>query len=319
IDGTAALYGDDLSDGENVLTPEFLPTPEPTPAPRMARVTLSSKDGKLNLRSQPNTTSSILAELPDGTIVTVLEDEGNWKQVSVNGLVGYLRQDYLREVEPDEAAAVASSIAAPASAASVTLELPYYIEVDRGMQVVRVYTMGEDGTYSLLAREMICSTDSFNRKPPNGTYVMDGEKQRWLITFTPDSYAQYATRITGHILFHSVPYSALTSDSLNAEAYAALGTNASIGCVRLLCADAKWIYDNVPAGTVVKYVTSPRDEDKLSELAAPPLGSGKWDPTDPEEGNPDYNPDYAASHPAATPVPGVTPAPTAPWIPDTYA
>ena len=149
--------------------------------------------------------------------------------------------------------------------------------------------------------------------------MLDGEKLRWLTTFTPNSYAQYATRITGHILFHSIPYGALTSDSLNAEAYAALGTNASIGCVRLLCTDAKWIYDNVPAGTVVKYVTSPRDEDKLAELAAPALVSGNWDPTDPADGNPDHNPDYAAAHPVATPVPGVTPAPTAPWTPDTYA
>ena len=321
IDGTAALYGSGDAtgdDGQSVENASPEVTPEPTPAPRMARVTLSSKDGKLNLRAQPNTTSSILAELPDGTLVTVLGDEGNWKQVSVNDLVGYLREDYLREVEPETAAAP-TDIGSAATVSAVTLDLPYYIEVDRGMQVVRVYTMGEDGTYSLLAREMICSTDSFNRKPPNGTYVLDGEKLRWLTTFTPNSYAQYATRITGHILFHSIPYGALTSDSLNAEAYAALGTNASIGCVRLLCTDAKWIYDNVPAGTVVKYVTSPRDEDKLAELAAPALVSGNWDPTDPADGNPDYNPDYAAAHPVATPVPGVTPAPTAPWTPDTYA
>ena len=200
----------------------------------------------------------------------------------------------------------------------VELELPYYIEVDRGMQVVRVFTIGEDGYYSLLAREMICSTDIYERKPPNGLYRMDGQKLRWLITLTPDSYAQYATRISGHILFHSVPYSMLYANTLYDDAYADLGTNASIGCVRLLCADAKWIYDHVPAGTPVRFMTGERDEDKLAALAPPALKSGDWDPTDPADENPDYDPSYELSQPMVTPALGVTPAPTEPWTPDVY-
>ena len=194
---------------------------------------------------------------------------------------------------------------------------PYYIEIDRGMQVVRVYTIGEDGTYSLLAREMICSTDTFGYKPPQGTYKMNGEKLRWMMSLF-GTYAQYATRISGHILFHAVPTTMCYANTLNADDYRALGTNASAGCVRLLCADAKWIYDNVPAGTMVRYVNNPRDEEKLKELAAPPLGSGNWDPTDNREDNPDYDPSYEASKPLVTPALGVTPAPTEPWTPDVY-
>lgn len=199
----------------------------------------------------------------------------------------------------------------------VDLEYPYYIEIDRGMQVVRVYTIGEDGTYSLLAREMICSTDTFGYKPPQGTYKMNGEKLRWMMSLF-GTYAQYATRISGHILFHAVPTTMCYANTLNADDYRALGTNASAGCVRLLCADAKWIYDNVPAGTMVRYVNNPRDEEKLKELAAPPLGSGNWDPTDNREDNPDYDPSYEASKPLVTPALGVTPAPTEPWTPDVY-
>ena len=199
----------------------------------------------------------------------------------------------------------------------VDLEYPYYIEIDRGMQVVRVYTIGEDGTYSLLAREMICSTDTFGYKPPQGTYKMNGEKLRWMMSLF-GTYAQYATRISGHILFHAVPTTMCYANTLNADDYRARGTNASAGCVRLLCADAKWIYDNVPAGTMVRYVNNPRDEEKLKELAAPPLGSGNWDPTDNREDNPDYDPSYEASKPLVTPALGVTPAPTEPWTPDVY-
>lgn len=202
----------------------------------------------------------------------------------------------------------------------VALELPYYIEVDRGMQVVRVYTIGEDGQYSLLARQMICSTDKFGYKPKDGMYELNGEKKPWLITLIPGNYAQYATRISSTILFHSVTYELLYPNTLNAEAYEQLGQNVSAGCVRLLAEDAKWIYDNVPARTPVRFMSgSERDEALLESLAPPPLKSGDWDPTDPREDNPDYDASYAARHPEVTPALGVTPAPTEVWVPLVHA
>ncbi len=202
----------------------------------------------------------------------------------------------------------------------VDLELPYYIEVDRGMQVVRVYTIGEDGHYSLLVRQMICSTDKFGYKPKDGMYAMDGEKKKWLITLVPDNYAQYATRISNTILFHSVTYSLLYPDTLIEEAYEQLGQNVSAGCVRLPAEDAKWIYDNVPAGTPVRFMSgNERDEALLDQLKPPALKSGKWDPTDPRENNPDYDPSYAARYPEVTPALGVTPAPTEEWTPQVHA
>lgn len=202
----------------------------------------------------------------------------------------------------------------------VDLELPYYIEVDRGMQVVRVYTIGEDGHYSLLVRQMICSTDKYGYKPKDGLYALDGERKRWLISLIPDSYAQYATRISNTILFHSTTYSLLYPDTLNAEAYEQLGQNVSAGCVRLPAEDAKWIYDNVPAGTPVRFMSgTERDEELLEQLKPPALVSGKWDPTDPRDNNPDYDPSYAARYPEVTPALGVTPAPTEEWTPQVHA
>lgn len=198
----------------------------------------------------------------------------------------------------------------------VDLDLPYYIEVDRGMQVVRVYTIGEDGYYSLLVRQMICSTDANGTKPKDGVYELDGQKLDWLITLIPGSYAQYATRISNTILFHSVTYELLYPNTLNEDAYESLGQNVSAGCVRLLAADAKWIYDNVPSGTPVCFMSgNERDEQFLAELAPPALVSGDWDPTDPREDNPDYDPSYEERYPEVTPALGVTPAPTEEWTP----
>lgn len=50
----------------------------------------------LRLRAEANTSSSILATVPKGTQVVVLENEVNgWYKVDLNGTVGYMSADYL--------------------------------------------------------------------------------------------------------------------------------------------------------------------------------------------------------------------------------
>lgn len=191
----------------------------------------------------------------------------------------------------------------------VKVKYPYAILVDRGAQVVTVLTIGETGAYDVVARQMICSTDKYKKKPTNGVYKLDGQHKRWLSTLT-GSYAQYATRISGTILFHSIPYSRKREDSMMTDEYYKLGRNVSEGCVRLTCEDAKWIYDNIPAGTLVRFFTGTYDEARLAELVPPALSGGKWDPTDANAKNPSYIGHSYHAQPVATPYPYVTPAPT---------
>lgn len=49
----------------------------------------------VNLRSEANTSSSILAELKNGTAVTVLSTSNGWSKVSYAGKAGYISADYL--------------------------------------------------------------------------------------------------------------------------------------------------------------------------------------------------------------------------------
>ncbi len=49
----------------------------------------------VRLRSEPNTDSDVLAQLPLGTEVEVLDEEGGWYRVLYGETVGYLRQDYI--------------------------------------------------------------------------------------------------------------------------------------------------------------------------------------------------------------------------------
>ena len=56
-------------------------------------------DVGLNLRQEADSQGEVLRILDNGTIVTLLSDDGEWSQVSVNGLTGYVMSQYLRPVE----------------------------------------------------------------------------------------------------------------------------------------------------------------------------------------------------------------------------
>ena len=190
----------------------------------------------------------------------------------------------------------------------VDLDYPYYIVINKGAQLVTVYTVDRDGTYSLPVRYMICSTGE-NNKTPDGLFRTK-TKYRWqqMLASTP-TYAQYATRITGSYLFHSVNYTARQPDTLKVSNFNNLGIPDSGGCVRLQVADAKWIYDNVPEGTPVKIYTGPPQPDITVKLLPIPLDeSAKWDPTDPDPDNP-MRRNVTGATVLNTPYPGVTPAP----------
>ena len=127
----------------------------------------------------------------------------------------------------------------------------YTLMVDVANQIVRAYTYDENGEYTVLVREMICSTGTKKNPTPLGTTIMPSKRARWGYFPTWDSHAQYLTRIDSANAFHSVLYYQADETLLSVESFDALGTPASHGCVRLYVSDAKWIYDNCEAGTII--------------------------------------------------------------------
>ena len=109
-----------------------------------------------------------------------------------------------------------------------------------------------NGSYTQLVRTMKCSTGTTSDPTPLGTYQAGGRCGRWYYFKKFDCWAQYAYRISGPYLFHSVLYSEKDTSTLRQSSVNNLGRRASHGCVRLSVEDAKWIYDNCPAGTTVK-------------------------------------------------------------------
>lgn len=190
----------------------------------------------------------------------------------------------------------------------MAVEYPYLIEVNKVAQVVTVYTIDEQGLYTIPVKRMICSTGVEDEEFPEGVYPLR-ESYTWR-HMNDGTYGKYATRISGQILFHSVPYERDRSNALIAEKYLQLGENESSGCVRLLCKDAQWIQENCPRGTPVRCVKGwdAMEEIKRELLAAiPPLDGSGWDPTDPDPDNPAYVRESAT--PLPTRVPWVTPQP----------
>lgn len=127
----------------------------------------------------------------------------------------------------------------------------YTLMVDVTNQITRAYTYDENGEYTILVREMICSTGTARNPTPLGTSIMPSKRARWGYFPTWDSHAQYLTRIDSANAFHSVLYSAADETTLSKKSFEALGSPASHGCVRLYVSDAKWIYDNCKAGTII--------------------------------------------------------------------
>ncbi len=168
-----------------------------------------------------------------------------------------------------------------------------------GTQTVVCY-VAEDGEW-IETRVMICSTGRRADMTPRGTFSLvrqylykkmgqvDGE----------NVYSQYASRITGSYLFHSVPIGGEKRYSpeygkrqMFIKYYERLGTPASGGCVRLRCIDAYWVYMNCDVGDtiIVTDDNGPEAPEIPALIYEEPYMDNKheygWDPSDPDPENP---------------------------------
>lgn len=141
----------------------------------------------------------------------------------------------------------------------------FYIVVDVRNQITSVYGLDEYGEYTVPVRQMLCSTGKVGTDSDPGDWVLTGRKANWCYFPKWGGYARYWTRINGSIAFHSIIYNSVSTGDPKVSSYKKLGQRASHGCIRLTVADAKWIYDNVGAGTIV-HITRQNDTVADQEL-----------------------------------------------------
>ena len=165
---------------------------------------------------------------------------------------------------------------------------PYYVMVNRACNTVTVYTLDENGYYTVPYKAMVCSTGRTGHATPLGTYNLS-EQFRWGY-MVDGSWGQYCSRIYKSILFHSVCYRKNDPSTLMTEEYNLLGDVASLGCIRLQVADAQWIYENCGRGTYVTIydgsVPGALGKPETVVYTITPEMDNGWEPTDPDERNP---------------------------------
>ena len=228
--------------------PELTPTPSPTPFVYRRKLQYGDQsDLVAALQTRLSELGYYEAKVSGGyykitqSAVRAFQAQNG---LTVDGVAGQKTQEALFAAD-----------AVPASATprpSPTPQPPkYLLMVDVTNQITRAFTYDEEGLYTVLVREMICSTGTEKNPTPLGTTIMPKKRARWGYFPTWDSHAQYLTRIDSANAFHSVLYSEPDESTLSVKSFEALGTRASHGCVRLLVSDAKWIYDNCEEGTII--------------------------------------------------------------------
>ena len=154
---------------------------------------------------------------------------------------------------------------------------PYYIKVYKPANYLIIFAKDPStGSYNTPVRAMRVSC---GYGTPTGTYYTPARYR--LLKIVGDTWAQWCTQIQGDYLFHSVPNWTHNNKDLEVWEYNQLGNTRSLGCIRLNCADAKWIYDNCQLGTQV-YISPTETSGPLSKPAGLQIPSWHtWDPTDP--------------------------------------
>lgn len=153
----------------------------------------------------------------------------------------------------------------------------YCLKVNLTQNVMTIYARDGKKGYRIPVKAYLCSGNTSDK---TGTFSL-GVKYRYRTLFY-NSYSQWASRIYGAILFHTVPYKrSQNPNSLDAKQYNLLGTSASHGCIRLQCVATRWINKNCKSGTrVVMYKSK-----NPGALGKPKLEKipkwHTWDPTDP--------------------------------------
>lgn len=154
---------------------------------------------------------------------------------------------------------------------------PYLIKVYKNSNYLIVFASDGKGNFNtpVTAMRASCGYGTIT-----GTYYTP-DKYRWLCMIG-DTWAQWCTQIEGNYLFHSVPNWTQSNMDLEVDEYNHLGDTRSLGCIRLNCKNAKWIYDNCPLGTKV-FITTAEASGPLPKPAglAPLPYWHTWDPTDP--------------------------------------
>ena len=155
---------------------------------------------------------------------------------------------------------------------------PFHIQINKEMNSMTIYVPDGANGFIIPLKSFLISTGD---DTPVGTFRIP-EKYRWRL-MNSGVYAQYASRLGSGLpfLMHSIIYDRPDTYTAWASTYNHMGVARSAGCIRLMSADARWIYEHCPVGTTVTVYNSytPGPYDRPTIAAEIPFAQN-WDPTD---------------------------------------
>ena len=170
--------------------------------------------------------------------------DGNFGENSKQAVSDFQADNGLPQTGVADAATQALMFSTDATAKA----LPYRVEVSLDRQRVYVYERDDDGRYHHV-QTFVCSTGLGN-STPRGIFLDGFPVNRWHYFEKFHCWAQYSFDVEGDIMFHSVLDSSSSESSLRSGSVYALGSKASHGCIRLKVADARWLFEHCPRGSL---------------------------------------------------------------------
>ena len=121
--------------------------------------------------------------------------------------------------------------------------MPYAIRINRTLNIVTVYSLDDEGHYTVPVRAMRCSI-SLDDTTPVGLFTTTEKRLEWAF-LQGNVYGQYAYQIHGGIYFHSVPYTENKHDKLETWEYPLAVSGyvwqMSSGSMRTVCREHRFI------------------------------------------------------------------------------
>ncbi len=284
VDTLALLYDTEKALPKSVATPTLVPVPTPspeqsvpgqaTPAPTIGSVEFTKKLQRGSTGSKVKQLQNRLTELGfyngpiSGNYMNQTRDAVSAFQqhnaLTVDGITGKETWDMIFNSQD------VSNASATPKPTPIPTPIPYAVTVDVRNQIATVYGRDDNGEYTNIVRQMICSTGTTSHPSDLGDWTLNGRTARWA-TFPKwgGGWAQYWTRINSSIAFHSVIYNSTNTMDLATGSYYDLGSRASHGCIRLQVSDAKWVYENLGKGVVVTITDKLPSDPELTQSLKP--------------------------------------------------
>lgn len=93
--------------------PTYTPTAKPTTVPSIAEDAVVNVSRLLNMRSTPSTSGTLIAQIPAGTIVKVIDYGSEWSRIIYGNKKGYVASRYIDMLESGDAVPTVKPTSAP--------------------------------------------------------------------------------------------------------------------------------------------------------------------------------------------------------------